>query len=174
MTEAPANRPSARGGLFPIVVAVLLSALLVEGFLLLRPKPSRPREAQQAIASGKAQQVETFGDPSAPIEIKLYAPLTLPWHVETIGLLRQYHKDHPGRIRVLLMPMGQAECDAEMEKRGYTCAVILINGKDEFTLPDRRQVTLQKRPNQPSSTYNSQDVITILNHLRSAEGPPQL
>jgi len=164
MTEAPANRRRS-SALFPIIVAILVAALVVEAFLLARPGPKRPREARQAIARGKGQQVEVFGDPSAPIEIKFYAPLTLEWHQKTIGLLRQYHKDRPGRIRVLLMPMGQAECDAEMEKRGYTCAVIFINGENEFRLPDGRQVILEKRPNQSSSTYNSEDVITILDQL---------
>jgi hypothetical protein len=168
MTEAPRSRrgPSL---LFTIVVPVLVIALGVEAFLLLRPSPARgkarPRAAQEAIARAGDQQVETFGDPAAPIQVKLYAPLTLEWHEKTIGLLRQYDKDHPGRLRVTLMPMGNSECDTEMQSKGHSCAVILINGEYDFTLPDGRTVTLEKNPNSKTSSYNSEDAITILDQL---------
>jgi hypothetical protein len=157
-----------RSPLFTIVVIVLIAALAVEAFLLLRPKPQRPAEAQQAVALGKNQQIETFGDLAAPIQIKFYGPLVLLWHQKTIGLLRQYNEDHPGRIHVTLMPMGLEQCDAEMD---YGCAKILVNGETDFTIPDGREVSLQKRPNQSTSAYNSQDVITILDQLM--EGNPQ-
>jgi len=160
MTETKRRSP-----LFAIAVILLVAALAVEAFLLLRPKPERPAEAQQAIALGKEQQIETFGDLAAPIKIKFYAPLVLEWHQKTIGLLRQYNQDHPGRLHVTLMPMGLEECDAEMD---YGCAVIYINGENEFTLPDGRQVTLEKRPTDKAystGTYMSEDVITLLDHL---------
>jgi len=163
MTQPPATRRS--NPLFPIIVLLLVVALAVEGYLLLRPKqPERPAEAQQAIAVGP-EEIETFGDQSAALQIEFYAPLVLPWHQETIRLLRQYHEAHPGRTYVTLMPMGRAECDDQMQELGYTCAVILINGEKNFTLPDGRQVSLEKRPNEPSSFYNSEDVITILDQL---------
>jgi hypothetical protein len=150
---------------FVTIVVLLVAALALEGFLLLRPKPKRPAEAQPAIAAGQSQKVEEFGDPGAPIKIEFYAPLVLDWHKKTIGLLRDYDKKHPGRIYVKLMPMGQAECDAEMQRRGYTCAVILINGRNDFTLPNGKKVELYQRPNQSTSTYNSEDVITVLDRM---------
>lgn len=157
--------------LFLVIVIVLVAALAVEAYLLTRPKP-QPMErlavADEAIAAGERQQVETFGDPNAPTKIELYAPLVLPWHQETIKLLREYNDEHPGRIEVTLMPMGQPECDATIQARGYTCAVILINGQNEFVLPDGREVTLEKRPNEPTSSYDSEDVITILEQLSQA------
>ena len=52
-----------------------------------------------------------------------------------------------------------------MHDRGFSCAVILINEEYEFALPEGRTVALQKRPNQATSTYNSEDVITVLDHL---------
>jgi len=163
MTQPPAPRRS--NPIFPIIVLLLIVALAVEGYLLLRPKPpARPAEAQQAIAVGP-EEIETFGNESAAIQIELYAPLVLPWHQQTIGLLRQYHEANPDRLHVTLMPMGRAECDAQMQELGYSCAVILINGEKSFTLPDGRQVSLEKRPNEPSSFYNSEDVVTILDQL---------
>jgi hypothetical protein len=63
------------------------------------------------------------------------------------------------------MPMGNSECDQEMEKRGYSCAVLFINGKTEFTLPDGRDVMLEKKPNFADSFYNSEDAITIIDEL---------
>jgi hypothetical protein len=161
MTETKRRSP-----LFAIVVIVLVAALAVEAFLLLRPKPQRPAEARQAVALGKSQQVETFGDLAAPIQIKFYAPLVLEWHQKTIGLLRQYNEHHPGRIHVTLMPMGLEECDAEMD---YGCAKILVNGDTDFTLPDGRAVTLEKRPNQSTSTYHSEDVITLLDQVANTD-----
>jgi hypothetical protein len=163
------GRQRRRLPIFEIVVAVLVLALAAEGFVLLRPKPKRPAEAQQAISAGQSQKVETFGEESAPIIIEFYAPLVLEWHQKTIGLLRKYSEEHPGRVFVKLMPMGQTECDAEMQERGYTCAVIMINGENEFKLPDGRKVELYQRPNQSTSTYNSEDVITILEGL--SKGP---
>jgi len=164
MTEIPRRRS---GLVFGGIVVVLVAALGIEGFLLLRPaaSPARPREAEQAIKSGPTK-METFGDANAPTKIEFYAPLVLPWHQKTIGLLRQYDKAHPNRIFVKLMPMGNSEADQEMLKRGFTCAVIFINGEHEFTLPNGKQVDLQKKPNNgDASFYNSEDVITILDKM---------
>jgi hypothetical protein len=167
MTGFPPPRQGS-GRVFGIVVAVLVVVLGAEAYLLLKPKPQveRPPEAQAAIAAGTSENAATtFGDPKAPIKIEFYAPLTLPWHEKTIGLLRDYDKQHPGRIFAKLMWIGNSEADAEMEKRGFTCAVIFINGRHEFKLPDGRSVDLQKKPNTADSFYNSEDVITILLNL---------
>jgi hypothetical protein len=156
------------GPLFVVIVVLLVAALAVEGYLLTRPKKqgmARLAVADEAIAAGERQEVETFGDPDAATKIEFYAPLVLPWHQETIRLLRAHDEQHPGRIEVTLMPMGQPECDETIQARGYTCAIILINGENRFTLPDGREVTLEKRPNEPTSGYNSADVITILEHM---------
>lgn len=155
---APQKRSNAA---FIVVVVVLLAALGVEGYILTRPKPTRPEEAQRAIAAA-SNKIETFGEKSAPIKIEFYAPLTLEWHQKTIGLLKAYDKAHPGQIYATLMPMGRSDCDQTMQKRGYTCAVIFINGKTEFTLPTGKKVTLEKKPNTADSFYNSEDVITII------------
>ena len=166
----PARRGSGR--VFGIVVGVLAAVLVAQGcyllYLWLKPKPQveRPTEAQAAIAAGTSENATTtFGDPKAPIKIEFYAPLTLPWHQKTIGLLRDYDKQHPGRIFAKLMWIGNSEADAEMEKRGFTCAVIFINGQHQFKLPDGRSVDLQKKPNTADSFYNSEDVITILGQM---------
>jgi len=168
MTESSPDR-RASFPFFPVIVIVLVLALGVEAFLFFRPKSSRPREAAEAIREGASQQIETFGDPSAPFEIKFYAPLTLDWHQKTIGLLRRYDEDHPGRIYLHLMPMGNSKSDTEMTSKGFSCAVILINEENEFPLPDGRSLTLEKRPNTSTSTYDSEDVITVLDQL-SAQG----
>jgi hypothetical protein len=69
------------------------------------------------------------------------------------------------------MPMGNSECDAAIQKRGVTCAVIFINGKNKFTLPNGKVVELYQQPNQSiGSTYNSEDVITVLDQLAAAHG----
>jgi len=168
MTE-PAAAPARRsaGPLFAAAVILLVAVLGVEGFILLRggkPKASRPREAERAIASA-SNEIVTFGEAAAPIKVEFYAPLTLEWHQQTIGLLREYDEAHPGLIHVTLMPMGRSDCDQEMLKRGYTCAVIFINGQNEFALPDGRKVSLEKKPNTADSFYSSEDVITILDQL---------
>jgi len=151
---------------FIVIVVVLVAALGAEGFILTRPRPkmNRPAEALQAIASS-SNRIETFGEKSAPVKIEFYAPLTLPWHHQTITLLRDYDKKHPGAIFVTLMPIGNSECDQAIQKRGVTCAAIFINGKNDFILPDGKKIELYQRPNQSTSTYSSEDVITILDHL---------
>jgi hypothetical protein len=172
MSETPA-KPKKKSGLFLAVVVVLIAALAVEGYLLLKPRPAketaakRPIEAQAAIVSStfSGQKIEEFGDSNAPIKVELYAPLVLEWHQKTIGLLREYDKKHPGKIHVKLMPMGKSECDEEMAKRGYTCAVLFVNGKVDYTLPDGKKVEFYQWPNHPNSTYNSEDVITVIDEL---------
>jgi hypothetical protein len=169
--------------LFAVVVVILLVALGVEAFLLTQsPKPpvvvangdgtaatgriktseGKPKVAQAAIDAGATQSVTAFGQQTAPIKIKFYAPLELDWHKKTIGLLRDYDKAHPGRILVTLMPMGNEQCDTEMSELGYKCANILVNGTNEFKI-GKRAITLTQRPNETSSFYNSEDVITIIN-----------
>jgi hypothetical protein len=170
MTGAtPARKKS--NAAFIAVVVVLVAALGAEGFILTRPKPKvdRPAAALQAIASS-SNQIVTFGEKSAPIKVEFYAPLTLEWHQKTIGLLRDYDRKHPGAIFVTLMPMGRSDCDQEIQKRGVTCAVIYINGKNEFTLPNGRKVELYQRPNQSTSTYNTEDVVTVLDRLSANSG----
>ncbi len=150
------------------VVLVLVAVLVVQLYLLVRPGGSRvrrPAEAQAAMREGP-EEIETFGDPGAPVKIRFYAPLALPWHQETIGLLRDYDASHPGRIHVTLLPMGLEEADVEM---GHSCAKILINGQNEFTLPDGQEVVLEKQPNTSMSSYNSEDVITIIEQLVAAQ-----
>jgi hypothetical protein len=170
MSEQPQRRAAPRLA-FAAIVAVLLVALGVEAFLLLRGRPARPQEAQKAIAGGATTPIETFGDSKAPIQIEFYAPLTLDWHEKTIGLLRDYDKKHPGRIYVKLMPMGNSDCDTEMQKRGFTCAVIFINGQKDFTLPNGKKVMLEKKPNWSDAFYNSEDVITIVDQLAKRRPP---
>jgi len=166
---------------FIIIVVMLVAALAVEGYLLLRPSLSRarrPAEAQAAIMAGQSQPIEEIGDPKAGIQVEFYAPLTLEWHQQTIALLRDYDRKHPGRIHARLMPMGRSDCDAEMQQRGFTCAVIFVKQRrpdgswgepsNRFTLPDGRQVELYQRPNQSDSTYKSEDVIAILDQLATA------
>ena len=171
MTEGTPTRGKSNPA-FVVIVAVLVAALAVEGYILARPKPKgeRPAAAMEAIASS-SNKIETFGDKSAPIKIELYAPLTLEWHQKTIGLLRDYDKKHHGAIFVTLMPMGNSECDQTIQKRGVSCAVIYVNGKNQFTLPNGKKVELYQRPNQSTSTYNSEDAITVLDTMRPAARP---
>ena len=180
VTRAGDPRPTRKksNAAFIAIVVSLVAALAVEGFILARPatfarpKPKagqqagdlRPAAALQAIASS-SNKIETFGAKSAPIKIDFYAPLTLEWHQKTISLLRDYDEKHPGAIFVTLMPMGNSECDQAIQKRGVTCAAIFINGKNEFTLLDGRKAELYQRPNQSTSTYKSEDVITILDQM---------
>jgi hypothetical protein len=168
MTQTTPSRRSSNP-VFTIVVIVLVAALAVEAFLYFRPSARRvPKVARGAIAAGAAEPITTFGDASAPIQIKFYAPLTLPWHVRTAGLLREYDEQHPGRIHVFLMPMGNPDADREMRAKGHSCAAILINEKNEFTLPDGTAVTLGERPTDESwstGSYRSEDVITILDQM---------
>jgi hypothetical protein len=156
--------------LFIVVAVVLLAVLCAEAYLLLRSRRTggvwRPAEARAAMGRGP-KKAETLGDPSAPVQVKLWAPLTLEWHQKTIALLREYESENPGRIHAEFMPMGAAECDTEMQNLGYVCATLLVNGENEFTLPDGREVTLTKRPNESYSFYNSADVITIIEQLRA-------
>jgi hypothetical protein len=168
-----AEQKKKRSGLwFSLIVVVLVVALALEGFVVfVVPKGVSPWDylkQKDAKSAGKSDPISYFGDKAAPIKIEFYAPLVLEWHRKTIGLLRDYDTKHPKQISVKLMPMGNAECDKEMVSRGFTCAVIFINGQHEFTLPNGKKVDLQKKPNTTDSFYNSEDVITILDSMKQA------
>jgi hypothetical protein len=165
MRETQAARRGA-APLFTIVVILLVAVLAAEAVMMLRPR--RPRAAEAAIDPNA--KVSYFGTETAHIKIEFYAPLMLDWHKKTIGMLRDWDKKHPGKIWVKLMPMGNSECDPIMEKRGFTCAVIFINGKHEFTLPNGKKVDLWKKPNTADAYYNSEDVITILDNWEKVSG----
>jgi len=163
VSEKP--RKGRSGVIFGVAVAALLVILGAEAVLFMGAsgknrtaapgKITRLKEADEAINASAAAKIETFGDPEAKIQIEFYAPLPLAWHQKTIGLLRDYDKKHPGRIHVTLLPMGNSEADTKMEKRGFTCAVIMINGEYQFTLPDGREVELH-RPVPPPSPKASE------------------
>lgn len=165
-------KQKAGGVLYTATVAILALALAALTAIVLRNqfvKPPRPPD--EALWAIRNDPVTYIGEKTAPTKVELYAPLMLEWHQKTIGLLRDYDKQHPGKIYVTLMPMGNTDCDAVMSKRGFTCAVVFINGQHEFLLPNGRKVDLQKRPNNgDASTYNSEDVIAVLEGLKPA-GP---
>ncbi len=113
----------------------------------------------EAVLPGKNPAIE-LGSPEAKVLVKVLAPLGTECHQKTVELLKELSQREPKRLWVQVFDPGTVEGKAEMMRERLHCATVLINNRFEFTLGDRK-VTLSHRPNDPKSTYNSEDVITI-------------
>ncbi len=108
--------------------------------------------------------VEDLGSRDAKLLIKAFLQLGPECHEKTMGLLRELVDRHPGRVRVQIFNMRTRTGRMEMNRERLRCATVLINNRDRFVLSEgdkERQVELSHKPNDPRSTYNSEDVITI-------------
>jgi len=102
-----------------------------------------------------------LGSPEAKVLVKMFAPLAPECHQKTAELLKELAAREPERVRVQIFDMASPQTTRpEMARERLTCATVLVNNRYEFTLGERK-VSLSHRPNDPNSTYNSQDVITI-------------
>jgi hypothetical protein len=80
-------------------------------------------------------------------------------------LLRDFAAREPDRVRIQLFDMKSVAGREEMRKERLSCATVLVNNRFEFTLDGpsgKRQVALQHHPNDPTSSYNSEDVISVV------------
>jgi hypothetical protein len=108
---------------------------------------------------------EDLGSPKAKILVKLMAPLQAECHQKTAQLLRDLAAREPQRVRVQVFDMRTPSGRQEMSRERLTCATVLVNNRDEFTIEGpsgSRKLLFQHKPNEPNSPYNSEDVITIV------------
>ncbi len=106
-----------------------------------------------------------IGSPKAKILVKMFAPLQTECHIKTADLLKALAEREKDRVRVQIFNMGTPEGRQEMQKEGLTCATVLINNRYIFNIQTPsgpRKVALQHRPNDPRATYNSEDVVTVV------------
>ncbi len=116
------------------------------------------------IRPGKGAVVD-LGSPKAKILVKMFAPLQTECHIKTADLLKALAEREKNRVRVQIFNMSTPEGRQEMQKEGLTCATVLINNRYIFNIQTPtgpRKVVMQHRPNDPRATYNSEDVITIV------------
>lgn len=108
---------------------------------------------------------EDLGPPGARVLVKLFAPLAPQCHQKTAQLLRELAGREPERVRVQIFDMMGPEARAEMRRERLSCATVLVNNRLDFRLgsgEENRAVSLSHRPNAPQSTYNSEDVVTVV------------
>lgn len=106
-----------------------------------------------------------LGSPKAKILVKMCAPLHTECHIETANLLKALAQREPERVRVQLFDMRSRAGRGEMQREGLRCATVLVSNRYEFTLagPEgERRVTLWHRPNTPQASYNSVDVVAVV------------
>ena len=104
-----------------------------------------------------------LGSPEAKVLVKLLAPLQHECHQKTVELLKELAAREPERVRVQVFDMADREGMGrkEMLRERTMCATVLVNNRYEFTLGERK-VVLSHKPNEPKSTYNSEDVIAVV------------
>jgi hypothetical protein len=112
------------------------------------------------------------GAPDAHVLVKFFAPLHADCHQETVKALKELAAQERSRVRVQIFDLTQAPSRAEAEREGLTCASVLVNNRVAFTLGDR-PVALHHRPNQPGSSYRSEDVRAVVaQELQRLYPPP--
>ena len=105
------------------------------------------------------------GSPQAQVLVKMLAPLAPACHQETARLLRDLAGREPERVRVQVFDLSGAAGRQEATRERLHCATVLVNNQYQFTLSgagEPREVQLYRRPNYPNSTYNSPDVIAVV------------
>jgi hypothetical protein len=118
----------------------------------------------ECIRPGEGAVID-MGAPKARILVKMFAPLQTECHMKTADLLKSLAEREPDRVRVQIFDMATPAGREEMQKEGLTCATVLINNRYIFTIQTPtgpRKVALHHRPNDPRATYNSEDVITVV------------
>lgn len=106
-----------------------------------------------------------LGSSEARILVKMLAPLFPQCHKETARLLTEFAQREPERVRIQIFNIGGPSGRQEMLRERLNCATVLVNNRYEFTLvePDgERKVALHHRPNEPASSYQSKDVIAVI------------
>ena len=114
----------------------------------------------ELVKPGNSPTIE-LGSPQAKVLVKMLAPLQTECHQKTMELLKELAAREPDRLRVQIFDMGIPEVRAEMMRERLQCATVLVNNREEFTLGERK-VTFSHRPNEGRSTYQSEDVILVV------------
>lgn len=146
---------------FALAGALTTGIPLLAGCASHEARPVRAAAQKAAASDDNWMEVKTIGDKSAKVVVEFYGPLNTDWHQKTIKLIERVVDKNPGRVRLELLPMGNEKADAQIGKHGYHCATILINGKRDFKLKSR-SVSLTQKPNDPVSSYMSEDVPVLV------------
>ena len=105
------------------------------------------------------------GSPQAKVLVKLLAPLAPACHQETARVLRELAARELQGVRVQIFDLSGAAGRGEANRERLRCATVLVNNRYQFTLSgagEPREVEFYRRPNDPSSNYNSPDVIAVV------------
>lgn len=119
----------------------------------------------ELVNPGEEASVD-IGSPEAKVLVKMYAPRGPACHQKTVELLKDLAAREPERVRVQIFDMARGPRGrAEMRRERIQCATVLVNNRMEFTLEGdegAREVVLSHKPNEERSTYNSEDVIAVV------------
>ena len=121
---------------------------------------------------------QDLGNRQARLLVKAFLPLEVPCHAETLKILREMAQQEKARLRVQVIAMRSPAGQAEMQRDGLTCATVLVNNRMSFDLPSGtsvRNVILSHKPNDPDSTYQSEDVRAVIRQelARLYPAPPK-
>lgn len=119
-----------------------------------------------------------LGSPSAKVLVKFFAPLHADCHRKTADLLRGIAEQEPDKVRLQIFDVSDRNNPAArqgMMRERLTCATVLVNNRYEFTLKrdgQERAVQLFHKPNEPDSSYNSEDALAVVQQEITRLYPP--
>jgi hypothetical protein len=127
------------------------------------------------VVTPAAYADQDLGNRRARLLVKAFLPIHVPCHAETLKLLGEVARAEKARLRIQIIDMRTKEGQAEMRQEGLTCATVLVNNRMSFDLPSGesvRSVILSHRPNEPDSTYHSEDVRAVIQQELARLYPP--
>jgi hypothetical protein len=154
-----------RKSLNRLLLSLLALCAVIYGGLVLANEFRESRLPGQTPAAAALPKIEELGNPQAGLHVELYVPVLVDCHAKTLELVKKFVADHPRQVRLTLLPKGTPEADSKMAARGITCATVLVNGEKSFVLKQNgksRGVTFDGQPNVAGGSYNSEDVIRVL------------
>jgi len=106
-----------------------------------------------------------LGSPQAKVLVKMFAPLHASCHLRTADLLVGIATEQPEQVRVQIFNLTNPAAREEMVRERLTCATVLVNNRYQFAVKGNggeRTVQLSHRPNEPESTYTSEDALAVV------------
>lgn len=123
--------------------------------------------------SGMGRGGNRLGNKDAKVIIEASIPLEVDCHSKTVKLLKALVQEEPQRVYVKILNHSSPEGLALAGQHGISCASVFVNGQFKFDLQDPqsqiRHVEFWHRPNDPDSSYHSEDVIDAVNEKLAEE-----
>jgi len=122
-------------------------------------------------ASMPAQGGIKLGSPNAKVKVQAFVVTSAECHQKTVDLLKKVAQSDPDRVYVEIYELHSPAASQVMASKGVTCATVFVNDRDKYTINrggQKVEIEMTKKPNDPGSSYNSEDVPLVIDQQLKA------